>query len=114
MSQSFDVWAFHAIKSWTNGRHLWLRNNLSTIASQTIDTLLYSFVVWWGIVDLQTAIALGIVKYGFKCSSRPSTRLSSTGHGTGIGPMRAKSKNAIVEASCNGRARPALTRANNR
>jgi uncharacterized integral membrane protein (TIGR00697 family) len=66
ISQSFDVWFFHVIKRRTGGRHLWLRNNLSTMASQTIDTLLYSFVVWWGVVDLQTAIQLGIVKYGFK------------------------------------------------
>lgn len=66
VSQSFDVWFFHKIKERTQGRHLWLRNNLSTMASQTIDTLLYSFVVWWGVVDLATAIQLGIVKYGFK------------------------------------------------
>jgi uncharacterized integral membrane protein (TIGR00697 family) len=66
VSQSFDVWFFHKIKEKTEGRHLWLRNNLSTMASQTIDTMLYSFVVWWGVVDLATAIQLGIVKYGFK------------------------------------------------
>jgi len=66
ISQSFDVWFFHKIKERTGGRHLWLRNNLSTMASQTIDTLLYSFVVWWGVVDLATAIQLGVVKYGFK------------------------------------------------
>ena len=64
--QSFDVWFFHKIKQRTQGRHLWLRNNLSTMTSQTIDTLLYSFVVWWGVVDLPTAIQLGLVKYGFK------------------------------------------------
>jgi uncharacterized integral membrane protein (TIGR00697 family) len=66
ISQRFDVWCFHAIKQRTKGRHLWLRNNLSTMASQTIDTLIYSFVVWWGVVDLQTALQLGLVKYGFK------------------------------------------------
>ena len=66
ISQSFDVWCFHAIKRKTHGRHLWLRNNLSTMASQTIDTLIYSLVVWWGVVDLTTAIQLGMVKYGFK------------------------------------------------
>jgi len=66
VSQSFDVWFFHKIKEKTQGRHLWLRNNLSTMASQTIDTFLYSFVVWWGVVDLATAIQLGIVKYVFK------------------------------------------------
>jgi hypothetical protein len=66
VSQSFDVWFFHKIKEKTQGRHLWLRNNLSTMASQMIDTFLYSFVVWWGVVDLATAIQLGMVKYVFK------------------------------------------------
>ncbi|MFQ5634826.1 MAG: queuosine precursor transporter [Gammaproteobacteria bacterium] len=66
VSQSFDVWYFHKIRQKTGGRHLWLRNNLSTMASQTIDTLLYSLVVWWGVVDLATAIQLGAVKYVFK------------------------------------------------
>jgi uncharacterized integral membrane protein (TIGR00697 family) len=66
ISQSLDVWLFHWIKKRTQGRRLWLRNNLSTMASQLVDTFLYSFVVWWGVVDLQTAIQLGLVKYGFK------------------------------------------------
>ena len=66
ISQRFDVWCFHKIKHCTNGKHLWLRNNLSTMASQTIDTTLYSLVVWWGVVDLETAIQLGLAKMAFK------------------------------------------------
>jgi len=66
ISQSLDVWLFHWIKNRTQGRWLWLRNNLSTMTSQLVDTFLYSFIVWWGVVDLQTAIQLGLVKYGFK------------------------------------------------
>jgi uncharacterized integral membrane protein (TIGR00697 family) len=66
ISQSFDVWFFHKIKARTQGRHLWLRNNLSTMTSQIIDTLMYSLVVWWGVVDLETALKLGMVKYVFK------------------------------------------------
>ncbi len=66
ISQSFDVWAFHRIGQATGGRFLWLRNNGSTMASQALDTTLYSLVVWWGVVDLRTALALGAVKYVFK------------------------------------------------
>lgn len=66
ISQRFDVWAFHKIKSITGERWLWLRNNGSTIASQAIDTVIYSLVTWWGIVDLATALALGGAKYVFK------------------------------------------------
>lgn len=66
VSQSFDVWAFHKIKQKTGERWLWLRNNLSTLGSQVVDTLIYSLVAWWGIVDLKTAFALGAAKYVFK------------------------------------------------
>ena len=66
ISQSFDVWAFHRIKKITGDRWLWLRNNLSTMSSQALDTVIYSLVAWWGIVDLRTALALGAAKYVFK------------------------------------------------
>ena len=66
VSQRFDVWAFHKIRSLTGDRWLWMRNNGSTIASQAIDTTLYSLVVWWGTVDLRTALALGGAKMVFK------------------------------------------------
>ena len=66
ISQRFDVWAFHAIKQKTGEKHLWLRNNASTMSSQILDTAIYSLVAWWGIVDLKTAIQLGLVKYAFK------------------------------------------------
>jgi len=66
ISQHFDVWAFHKIKSMTGDRWLWLRNNGSTLSSQVVDTTIYSLVAWWGIVDLKTALALGAAKYVFK------------------------------------------------
>lgn len=66
ISQSFDVWFFHRLKEWTDGKHLWIRNNLSTITSQAIDTVLYAVVVWWGIFDLETAFRLALAKYVFK------------------------------------------------
>ena len=66
ISQSFDVWAFHKIKSITGDRWLWLRNNLSTLSSQVIDTAIFAFVVWAPIVGIHSAIALGASKYIFK------------------------------------------------
>jgi uncharacterized integral membrane protein (TIGR00697 family) len=62
----FDVWVFHRIRSATNGRYLWLRNTGSTLMSQAIDTLIYGLVVWWGLVDLVTALQLAGAKYIFK------------------------------------------------
>jgi len=66
ISQSFDVWVFHRIRTATGGRHLWLRNTGSTLLSQVIDTLIYGLVVWWGLVDLVTALQLAGAKYVFK------------------------------------------------
>ena len=66
ISQRFDVWAFHRIRSMTGERWLWLRNNGSTMMSQALDTTIYSLIVWWGTVDLETALALGGAKYVFK------------------------------------------------
>lgn len=34
--------------------------------SQGVDTIIYSLVVWWGIVDLETALSLGVAKYVIK------------------------------------------------
>lgn len=66
ISQRFDVWVFHLIKKKTRGRHLWLRNNASTMLSQAIDTIIYGVVVWWGVVDFATAMQLAVAKYFFK------------------------------------------------
>tara|TARA_B100002019_G_scaffold94669_1_gene81546 strand:+ start:230 stop:934 length:705 start_codon:yes stop_codon:yes gene_type:complete len=67
ISQTFDVWFFNWLKEKTNGSKLWLRNNLSTIASQLLDTMIYqiTWVVATG-MDWSTALALALTKYAFK------------------------------------------------
>jgi uncharacterized integral membrane protein (TIGR00697 family) len=37
-AQFVDVYLFHFWKELTNGKHLWLRNNGSTLISQLVDT----------------------------------------------------------------------------
>jgi len=66
ISQSFDVWAFHKIKTITGDRWLWLRNNLSTMSSQVIDTAIFTLVVWAPVVGICAALGLGFAKYVFK------------------------------------------------
>lgn len=39
LAQYSDVKIFHFIKKLTKGKHLWLRNNASTLVSQLIDTI---------------------------------------------------------------------------
>lgn len=44
-AQFIDVQLFHFWKKLTNGKHLWLRNNGSTFASQFIDTLMILLIL---------------------------------------------------------------------
>ena len=50
-AQFVDVRVFHFWKKLTNGKHLWLRNNCSTIASQLIDTTLVISILFVGVWD---------------------------------------------------------------
>jgi uncharacterized integral membrane protein (TIGR00697 family) len=47
LAQYLDVRIFHFWKTLTHGKHLWLRNNLSTIPSQFVDTLAVLTVLCW-------------------------------------------------------------------
>ena len=47
-AQFIDVKIFHFWKRLTNGKHLWLRNNGSTIASQFVDTTLVICILFVG------------------------------------------------------------------
>ena len=49
ISQLHDIWAFNFWKQKTRGKHLWLRNNLSTIVSQLIDTTLFMFIAFYAV-----------------------------------------------------------------
>ena len=44
LSQTHDIWAFNFWKEKTKGKFLWLRNNLSTMISQLIDTVIFMFI----------------------------------------------------------------------
>ena len=48
-AQFVDVRIFHFWKRLTNGKHLWLRNNGSTIASQLVDTTLVICILFLGV-----------------------------------------------------------------
>ncbi len=49
IAQLVDVRLFHFWRRLTNGRHLWLRNNASTIVSQLLDSALVVLVLFWGL-----------------------------------------------------------------
>ena len=47
-AQFIDIRIYHFWKNITHGKHMWLRNNLSTIFSQGIDTFLIIFLLCTG------------------------------------------------------------------
>ncbi len=48
VAQFVDIRLFHFWKRLTRGRHLWLRNNASTVLSQLLDSLLVVLVLFLG------------------------------------------------------------------
>lgn len=51
VSQQLDVLMFSFWGKVTKGKHLWIRNNLSTIVSQLIDTTIFEFIAFWHLND---------------------------------------------------------------
>lgn len=51
ISQYNDVFVYQFIKKLTKGRHLWLRNNLSTALSALIDNTVFSVLAWVVLAD---------------------------------------------------------------
>lgn len=48
-AQFLDVRLFHFWRDLTKGKHLWLRNNASTVVSQLLDSVLVVLVLFWGV-----------------------------------------------------------------
>ena len=65
-AQFVDVRVFHFWKKLTNGKHLWLRNNGSTIASQLIDTTLVISILFVGVWDANQILSAIIDGWIFK------------------------------------------------
>ena len=72
IAQSVDVRLFHFWKSLTKGKHLWLRNNLSTVVSQLVDTTAIMTVLYFAnnlgssIQSISDLVGLIIASYIFK------------------------------------------------
>ncbi|MBW2972444.1 queuosine precursor transporter [Candidatus Woesearchaeota archaeon] len=49
ISQHHDIWAFHFWKRVTKNRHLWFRNNASTIISQLLDSVIFIVIGFYGV-----------------------------------------------------------------
>lgn len=66
ISQTHDVYAFHFWKRKTKGKHLWLRNNASTIVSQAIDTAVFITIAFYGLVANEVLLSMIFGQYVLK------------------------------------------------
>ena len=48
MSQTWDVYIFHRIRDLTQGRMLWLRNNVGTFTAQALDSAVFLVLAFGG------------------------------------------------------------------
>jgi len=74
LAQYVDVFLFHWIKKKTGGKHLWLRNNGSTIVSQAVDSVTvicvtFGAVMLAGGMSWEVAFGLMLSNYLFKLFS---------------------------------------------
>ncbi len=69
VSQRFDVWLYHKLwnittnKTGNNKQFLWLRNNVATLISQIINTVLFTTIAFLGIYDTKTLLTVMLSSY---------------------------------------------------
>ena len=68
ISQSLDVFLYHFIwkKTGSNSSKLWIRNNLSTLVSQAVDTVIFTFIAFWKTYPDNVFFSILITTYLFK------------------------------------------------
>lgn len=66
VSQTYDVWSFHFWRHKTGGKHLWLRNNVSTMTSQLIDSVIFVTVAFYGSMPNDALVTMIITQYMVK------------------------------------------------
>lgn len=66
IAQLFDVRLYHFWRKVTNGRHLWLRNNASTMLSQLIDTTAVVTILFVGVWSWNEIGAVILASYVYK------------------------------------------------
>jgi uncharacterized integral membrane protein (TIGR00697 family) len=67
IAQRHDVWAFHFWKKrFPETKHLWIRNNLSTLVSQLLDSAVFVLIAFLGIFETGLLVEIFLTTYFFK------------------------------------------------
>src|SRR5699024_11047041 len=63
ISHTLDVHIFHKLKVKHDGKRLWIRNNVSTISSQLIDSFTIIFIAFYGTMPLPELIKMAFMQW---------------------------------------------------
>ncbi|WP_294707853.1 queuosine precursor transporter [uncultured Fusobacterium sp.] len=67
VSQTHDIWAYEKWRErFSERRHIWIRNNMSTMVSQLIDNSLFTIIAFWGIYPKEVLLEIFITTYFMK------------------------------------------------
>ena len=67
LSQRHDVWAYHFWRNrFSKDSQIWLRNNLSTMISQLIDSVVFVAIAFWGVYEWNVLFEIFITTYILK------------------------------------------------
>ncbi|MDP5169917.1 MAG: queuosine precursor transporter [Bacteroidia bacterium] len=66
IAQFVDVRLFHFLKKLTNSKHLWIRNNGSTILSQFVDSTIVMMVFFIGVRPIEEIMSLAVDAWSYK------------------------------------------------
>ena len=67
LSQRHDVWAYHFWrKRFSKDNQIWLRNNLSTMVSQLIDSIVFVLIAFYGVFETPVLVEIFISTYILK------------------------------------------------
>ena len=62
-AQFVDVHMFHFLKRLTKGKHLWLRNNGSTLTSQLVDSVAVVLITYYGAKAIEIEEGVPVASY---------------------------------------------------
>ena len=66
ISNRFDIFSYNLLKRKTKGKYMWLRNNLSTMLSQMLDTVVFTLSAFAGVYDRKILLEIMLTTYFLK------------------------------------------------
>lgn len=67
VSQSHDIWAYEMWRAkFSERKHIWIRNNASTMISQLIDNSIFTIIAFWGVYPKEVLLEIFLTTYMMK------------------------------------------------